>query len=75
MRGRQGGEQAAEVVEVGAFFQLEVKVLLGEVEVGEPVLIHEFDDAADFLEVHGERRFGVGMDERRSDGTGLVGAS
>jgi hypothetical protein len=43
--------------------------------VGEPVLIHEFDDAADFLEFHGERRFGVGMDERRSDGTGLVGAS
>ena len=45
---------------IGAFFQLEVKVLLGEVEESEPVLIHEFDDATDFLEVHGEGRLGVG---------------
>jgi hypothetical protein len=29
-----------------------MKVLLGEVEMSEPVLVHEFDDSADFLEVH-----------------------
>jgi hypothetical protein len=75
LRGRQGGEQAAEVVEVRAFFEFEVKVPFGEVEVGEPVLIHELDDAADFLEFHGERRLGVGVDECRSDGMGFVGAS
>jgi hypothetical protein len=75
LRGRERGEQAAEIIEVRAFLEFEVKVPFGEVEVGEPVLIHEFDDAADFLEFHDERRFGVGMDERRSDGTGLVGAS
>jgi alpha-D-ribose 1-methylphosphonate 5-triphosphate synthase subunit PhnI len=75
LRGGEGGEQAAEVVEVAAFFELEVKVPFGEVEVGEPVLIHELDDAADFLEFHSGRRLGVGMNERRSDGIGLVGAS
>jgi hypothetical protein len=37
-----------------------VKVLLGEVKVSEAVLIHEFDDATDFLEVHSEGRLGVG---------------
>jgi hypothetical protein len=37
-----------------------VKVLFGEVEVGEPVLIHEFDDSTDFLEFHVLRRLGVG---------------
>jgi hypothetical protein len=53
--GGKGREQTAEIVKVGTFFQLEVKVLLGEVEMGEPVLIHEFDDAADFLEFHDEK--------------------
>jgi hypothetical protein len=47
-------EQAAEIVQVRTFLKLEVKVLFGEVEVGEPVLIHEFDDSTDFLEVHGK---------------------
>jgi hypothetical protein len=37
-----------------------MKVLLREVEVGEAVLIHEFDDFADFLEFHGKSRLVVG---------------
>ena len=68
MCGRKSGKEAAEVIEVSPLFELEVKVLLGEVEVGEPVLIHEFDDAADFLEVHDERGLKV-----RSTGGGPVG--
>jgi hypothetical protein len=54
-----GCEEAAEVIEIRAFLELEVKVLLGEVEVSEAMLIHEFDDAADFLEFHGAEGLGV----------------
>ena len=73
--GGHGGEQAAEVVEVRAFFELEVKVLLGEVEVGEPVLVHEFDDSTDFLEFHGVEKVGSWMNGEASGGTRLVRAS
>ncbi len=58
--GRKRGHERAKVIEVSTFFQFQVKVLLGEVEVGEPVLIHKFDNSANFLEVHGVRRLGVG---------------
>lgn len=54
--GGDGGEQAAQVVEVGTFFQFQVEILLGEVEMGEPVLVHEFDDSTDFLEFHGRKK-------------------
>jgi len=57
--GRQAGEQATKIIKIRAFLELEVEVLLGEIKEGEPVLVHEFDNAADFLEVHGEKRFGV----------------
>jgi hypothetical protein len=40
-----------------------VKVFLGEVEKSEPVLIHEFDNSTDILDVHGERKVGVGVGE------------
>lgn len=56
----KGGEEAAEIIQVSAFFQLEVEVPFGQVEVGEPVLIHEFDDSTDFLEFHVIRRFEFG---------------
>jgi hypothetical protein len=46
-----------------------MKVFLGEIEKSEPVLIHEFDDAADFLEVHGGKKVGGLKDERRCCGT------
>lgn len=59
-RGWQAGEEATKIVQIRAFFQLQVKVLLGEIEVGEAVLIHEFDDFADFLEFHDKRRLVVG---------------
>jgi hypothetical protein len=52
--GGERGEQTAEIIEIRAFLELEVEVPLREVEVGEPVLIHKLDDAADFLEFHGE---------------------
>ena len=65
LRGRKSGEQAAEVVEVGTFFQLEVEVLLSEVEMSEAVLIHELDDATDFLEFHDEKGVGSWMDGRQ----------
>ena len=65
LRGGKGGKEAAEVVEVGAFFQLEVEVLLGEIEMSEAVLIHEFDDATDFLEFHDEKGVGSWMDGRQ----------
>lgn len=55
----ESGKQTFEIVEIRAFFQFQMKVLLGEVEVGEPVLIHEFDDSTDFLEFHVLRRLGV----------------
>jgi hypothetical protein len=42
----------------GALLELEVKVFLGEVEEGEAMLVHELDDAADFLEFHGAVRVG-----------------
>jgi hypothetical protein len=57
--GRKAGEKTSEIIKVRAFFQFEVKVLFGEVEVGQPVLIHEFDDSADFLKFHDKQRFGV----------------
>ena len=72
--GGKSGKQAAQVIEVGPLFELEVKVLFGEVEMGEPVLVHEFDDSADFLEVHDEK--GWELDgERLSGGTLLVRGS
>lgn len=37
-----------------------MKVLFGEVKLSEAVLIHELDDAADFLQVHSGRVLGVG---------------
>jgi hypothetical protein len=59
--GGECGHEAAEIVKIRAFFQFQVKVLFGEVEVGEPVLIHEFDDSTDFLEFHGEKELVVGV--------------
>jgi hypothetical protein len=29
-----------------------MKIFFGEVEIGEPVLIHQFHNISDFLEVH-----------------------
>ena len=65
LRGWQSGEQAAKIIKVGTLFQFEMKVLFGEIEVSEAVLIHEFDDATDFLEFHDEKGVGSWMDGRQ----------
>ena len=62
--GGQGGKKAAEVLKVRAFLEFEMKVLLGEVEMSEPVLVHEFDDSTDFLEVHGYEDWELGGERR-----------
>ena len=57
---RHGGKQATEIIEIRALFKLEVKVFFGEVEMSESVLIHEFDNSTDFLEVHDEKELVLG---------------
>ena len=54
--GGEGGKDSTQVVEVRALLELEVEVAFGEVEMGEPVLIHELDDSTDFLEFHGKEQ-------------------
>ena len=51
--GGQAGKQATQVIEIRALLEFQMKVLLGEVEMSEAMLVHEFDDSTDFLEVHG----------------------
>lgn len=43
--------------------------------MSEAVLIHEFDDATDFLEFHGKKGVGSWMDGRQLDKARLVRAS
>jgi hypothetical protein len=43
-----------------------VEVLFREIEQREAVIVHEFDNAADFLEVHGGK--GSGLAVRRRPG-------
>ena len=50
---RQAPSRPRSALEVGALLELQVEVLLLEMEVGQPMLVHELDDLADFLEVHG----------------------
>lgn len=64
----QAGEKTAELIHVSTFFQLEVKILLGEIEERESVLIHEFYDATDFLEVHGARKGWMLVEGKRQTG-------
>ena len=70
--GRKAGEQAAEVVEIGAFFQLQVKIFFAEVEQGEPVLVHEFDDFADFRKVHCRDGLGLVLEPVRRESSRTV---
>ncbi len=58
--GGQAGKQAAEIIEIRALLEFQMKVLLGEVEMSEAMLVHEFDNSTDFLEFHG--KCGVGSE-------------
>lgn len=53
------GREAPEGICIHSLLEHELEVFLGEVEMGEPVLIHEFDDVTDFLEVHDVCRLGL----------------
>jgi hypothetical protein len=59
-RCRHTSKQSAQLVNIAAFLELELEVLLGEVKLGKTVLVHELDDAADFLEVHDEKELVLG---------------
>lgn len=60
---RKAGKQSAQLIDIAAFLELELEVLLGEIELGKTMLVHELDDAADFLEVHDEKELMMGERE------------
>ena len=51
--GWQRGKNRPELFGIGTLFQGQVEVLFGQVEHGQTMLVHQFDDFTDFLEVHG----------------------
>jgi hypothetical protein len=55
LRGGGGGHPVLDGldVEVAAFLEFQLGFSLLQLEDGEPMLIHELDDAFDFSEVHG----------------------